>query len=62
VKSGGVVQPAPAPRFDRTPSALPPKAPRTGAHTLELLARAGFAPAAIDAMLAEGVAHVAVPA
>ena len=62
VKSGGVVQPAPAPRFDRTPSTLPPKAPRTGAHTLELLARAGFAPAEIDALLAAGVAYVAVPA
>ncbi len=42
VEEGGVLQPAPAPRFDRTPAALgrPPAPP--GHHTDELLAEAGF--------------------
>ena len=56
VDDGGVVQPAPAPRFDRTPAALPPKAPRTGEHTRELLALAGLDAAGIDALVAGGVA------
>lgn len=56
VRPGGVLQPAPAPRFDRTPAQLPPKAPRTGQHTRALLAEAGLAAADIDALLAAGVA------
>ena len=56
VDDGGVVQPAPAPRFDRTPAALPPKAPRPGEHTRELLALAGLDAAGIDALVAGGVA------
>ena len=56
VEDGGVVQPAPAPRFDRTQGELPPKAPRTGQHTRELLQRAGLDVAQIDALLREGVA------
>jgi alpha-methylacyl-CoA racemase len=59
--SDGVVQPAPAPRFDRTPADLPPKAPRTGEHTRELLARAGVAPEAIEQLIRDGVAHEAAP-
>ena len=51
-----MVQPAPAPRFDRTPAALPPKAPRVGEHTRELLALAGLDTAGIDALVAGGVA------
>jgi alpha-methylacyl-CoA racemase len=62
VRQDGVVQPAPAPRFDRTPSALPPKAPRTGEHTVELLARAGFPAAEVDALVAAGVAHLELSA
>ncbi len=58
VRQDGVVQPAPAPRFDRTPSTLAPKAPRTGEHTAELLARAGLAGDEIDALVAAGVAHL----
>ena len=58
VQPDGVVQPAPAPRFDRTPSALPPKAPRTGEHTAQVLAGAGYTPADIDALVSAGVAHV----
>ncbi len=59
VKPGGVVQPAPAPRFDRTPSALPPQAPATGQHTRAVLARAGIAAEDIEALLGAGVAHEA---
>jgi alpha-methylacyl-CoA racemase len=60
VSDDGVVQPAPAPRFDRTPAALPPKAPRSGEHTRELLARAGLAAGEIDALIRDGVAHEAL--
>ncbi len=62
VRPGGVLQPAPAPRFDRTPCDLPPKAPRAGEHTVAVLARAGFAREAIDALTAAGVAHVSLSA
>jgi alpha-methylacyl-CoA racemase len=55
VSPGGVVQPAPAPRFDRTPAELPPPAPRVGEHTAELLALAGYAADEIDALRASGV-------
>lgn len=37
VEVGGVVQPAPAPRFSRTPSAQPSEPPALGAHTAEIL-------------------------
>jgi alpha-methylacyl-CoA racemase len=39
----GVVQPAPAPRFSRTPSAVQGPAPATGAHTEAVLAEWGVA-------------------
>lgn len=53
---GGVVQPAPAPRFSRSTAARPGPAPEPGAHTRELLAEAGLDAAQIDALLAAGVA------
>jgi len=53
---GGVVQPAPAPRFSRSAAARPGPAPEPGAHTRELLAEAGLDAAQIDALLAAGVA------
>jgi alpha-methylacyl-CoA racemase len=59
VTDDGIVQPAPAPRFDRTPAVLPPKAPRSGEHTRELLARTGLAAPDIDALIGDGVAHEA---
>lgn len=37
VEAHGVTQPAPAPRFDRTPAALPSKAPLAGEHTRAIL-------------------------
>ncbi|GMV47631.1 MAG: CoA transferase [Pseudomonadota bacterium] len=50
----GVVQPAPAPRFDRTPAPPPRAAPQIGAHTDELLAEAGYDAAGIAALRAQG--------
>ena len=55
----GISQPAPAPRFDRTPSELPEPAPTVGAHTGELLAHAGFGPEDIRALQEAGVIHIA---
>ncbi len=50
----GVLQPAPAPRFSRTPGALPrPPAP-TGADTDEILAELGFGRDEVAALRAEG--------
>jgi alpha-methylacyl-CoA racemase len=49
----GVTQPAPAPRFDRTPATLDrPPAP-AGHHTDEVLRSAGFGDAEIDALRAD---------
>ena len=53
----GVVQPAPAPRFDRTPAARPRPAPALGAHTAEVLREAGFSAAEITALVAAGAAR-----
>ena len=52
----GVVQPAPAPRFDRTPAALPRRAPAVGEHTAEVLREAGFGDADLAALFASGAA------
>jgi len=50
----GVPQPAPAPRFDRTPATLDRPPPVAGQHTDAVLADAGFSPAAIEALRASG--------
>ena len=42
VEAGGLVQPAPAPRFSRTPAALSHVPPMPGEHTAEGLARLGL--------------------
>jgi alpha-methylacyl-CoA racemase len=55
VEVGGVVQPGPAPRFERTPAAAPRGAPAAGAHTAEVLQEAGYDPAAVAALRAQGV-------
>jgi len=57
VEQGGTVQPAPAPRFDRTPSELPPAAPAIGRDSRELLRTLGRSEAEIDAFMAAGVVH-----
>lgn len=58
----GVVQPAPAPRFDRSVPDTPRPAPRSGEHTRQVLAEAGYDAAAIDALFATGVALEAMAA
>jgi alpha-methylacyl-CoA racemase len=47
---GGVVQPTPAPRFSRTPGALPGPPVEAGADTRSVLADLGFGEAEIDAL------------
>ena len=44
VNVGGVVQPAAAPRFDRTPSRIPRAAPEVGQDTQAILAEIGYSP------------------
>jgi alpha-methylacyl-CoA racemase len=53
----GVQQPAPAPRFGRTPAALPAAAPTVGQHTTQVLAECGFSSSEVDALLACGAAR-----
>ena len=48
----GVIQPAPAPRFSRTPGAITMPPPHAGQHTAEVLTDWGFSPADV-AKLAE---------
>ena len=55
VKSHGVVQPAPAPRFSRSKPALTLPPPVPGQHSRELLHELGFAPAQIEGLFARGV-------
>ena len=52
----GVVQPAAAPRFDRSQAAPPGPAPAMGQHTAAVLAEAGFSSAEISALIDAGAA------
>ncbi|MBQ1073161.1 CoA transferase [Micromonospora sp. C31] len=52
VQRNGVTQPAPAPRFSGTPTALRRPPPQPGEHTDELLAEAGFGPERVAALRA----------
>jgi alpha-methylacyl-CoA racemase len=56
VDVAGVVQPGPAPRFDRSGSRSPQPAPAVGTHTDAVLAEAGFGADEIAALHAAGVA------
>jgi len=47
---GGVIQPAPAPRFGRTPSGPPAPPVRPGSNTGEVLAGLGLTPAEITGL------------
>jgi alpha-methylacyl-CoA racemase len=51
----GVVQPAPAPRFSRTPGAVQGAPPAAGAHNEEALLDWGFSAAEIEDLAASGV-------
>lgn len=51
----GVTQPAPAPRFSRTPGAISGKPPVSGEHTLTVLAGAGFSGQEISRLQAQDV-------
>lgn len=62
IAPGGVLQPAPAPRFDRTPCVLPEAAPRAGADTAALLALAGYGASEVAALMADRVAFAATAA
>jgi alpha-methylacyl-CoA racemase len=55
VELAGVVQPAPAPRFGRSPAGRPSPPRRPGADTDAVLAGLGHAPAEIAALRARGV-------
>lgn len=57
VELDGVVQPAPAPRFDRSVPAPPRSAPQIGQHTDAVLAEAGFTAEEIAALRAAGAAR-----
>ena len=50
----GVVQPAPAPRFGRTPAGMPRSVPRVGQHSRQLLQEAGLRDDEIDALIQAG--------
>lgn len=54
VAPGGVTQPAPAPRFSRTPSTIRSAPPLPGEHTREALTAWGVAD--VDALIASGAA------
>ena len=55
VEVAGVVQPGPAPRFDRSVPDHPRPAPAVGAHTAEVLTECGFVEADIDSLRLAGV-------
>lgn len=55
VEVAGVTQPAPAPRFSRTPAAVPRPPARAGEHTDEILGSLGLGPERIAALRAAGV-------
>ncbi len=54
LEDDGVIQPAPAPRFDRTPATLDRPPVPAGHHTDEVLADAGYAPDQIHQLRATG--------
>jgi alpha-methylacyl-CoA racemase len=57
VDVAGLVQPAPAPRFSRTPAGQPQPAPTEGQHTAAVLGEAGYTATEIDALIAQGIAR-----
>jgi alpha-methylacyl-CoA racemase len=62
VRHHGIVQPAPAPRFSRTPTALSHKPPLPGEHTADALADWGFDPESVVSLQASGALGAALEA
>jgi alpha-methylacyl-CoA racemase len=62
VELGGVVQPAPAPRFSATPGAIQGPAPGIGAHNVEVLTDWGFPAADVQALQDSGALAAPQPA
>jgi alpha-methylacyl-CoA racemase len=58
----GVMQPAPAPRFSRTPGAVQSPPCAAGTHTIEVLREAGLTEEEISRLLESGIAEQARPA
>ncbi|WAM17178.1 CaiB/BaiF CoA transferase family protein [Rhodococcus sp. JS3073] len=54
VEVGGIRQPAPAPRFSRTPAPVPRPAPRPGQDTDAILAQAGYDATGIEHLRSAG--------
>ena len=59
VHADGVLQPAPAPRFSRTPVRMGAKGPRIGEHTVEVLVSLGYDTERIRALSEGAVVRVA---
>jgi alpha-methylacyl-CoA racemase len=57
VSAFGTDQPAPAPRFDRTPARLSAPPPAPGEHTGAILAELGYSPTEIAQLLQAGAVH-----
>jgi alpha-methylacyl-CoA racemase len=55
VELNGIRQPAPAPRFSRTPAAPPAAAPCSGAHTTQVLIELGYDDRAVTDLAERGV-------
>jgi alpha-methylacyl-CoA racemase len=60
VEVDGVVQPAAAPRFGRTPAGVPGPPTTAGQHTSEVLLDWGFTPREVDELRDAGVVRQAV--
>lgn len=55
VHRDGVAQPAPAPRFDRTPGTIAGTSPRPGADCADVLGEIGYSPAEIEEFVDAGI-------
>jgi alpha-methylacyl-CoA racemase len=62
VREHGILQPAPAPRFSRTPAALSHKPPQPGEHTAEAMADWGFSVEEIAGLQERGAVAAPVAA
>ncbi len=55
VDVGGIIEPAPAPRFSRTPPSVPSPAPAPGVHPIDELLRWGVTQSEIDLLAKDGI-------